>query len=43
MERELGIAFGRRADLVERSAIERSANYIWHRAILGAAETIYAA
>ena len=43
MERELGNALGRRTDLVERSAIERSANYIRRRAILGAAETIYVA
>ena len=43
MERELGNALGRRTDLVERSAIERSANYIRRRSILGAAETIYVA
>ncbi len=43
MEHELGIAFGRKADLVERSMIERSGNYIRRRAILGTAQTIYAA
>ena len=43
MEHELSDAFGRRTDLVERSAIERSPNYIRRRAILASAETIYAA
>ena len=43
MEHEFGIAFGRKADLVERATVERSANYIRRRAILGTAETIYAA
>ena len=43
MEHELGIAFGRKADLVERTTVERSANYFRRRAILDTAQTIYAA
>lgn len=43
MEHEFGIALGRKADLVERATVERSANYIRRRAILGTAETIYVA
>ncbi len=42
MQDELSKAFGRRVDLVERSAIEASRNYLRRRAILGSAETIYA-
>lgn len=42
MEHELGNAFGRKADLVERATVERSANYIRRRAILDTAQTIYA-
>lgn len=33
--------FGRRVDLVERGAIEKSPNYIRRRAILRDAETLY--
>ena len=35
--------FGRKVDLVERSAVERSRNYIRRAAILESAETIYEA
>ena len=35
--------FGRKVDLVERSAVERSRNYIRRAAILGSAETIHVA
>ena len=34
--------FGREVDLVERTAIERSRNYIRRKAILSSAEAIYA-
>ena len=43
MEDELTELFGRPADLMERDAIEASGNYIRRKAILGSAETIYAA
>ena len=43
MEHEFGIAFGRKADLVERATVERSSKYIGRRAILGTVKTIYAA
>lgn len=43
MQDELTHLFGRRADVLERAAIEASANYIRREAILGSAETIYAA
>ena len=43
MQDELTHLFGRRADVLERAAIEASANYIRREAILGYAETIYAA
>lgn len=42
MENELGLIFGREVDLVERTAIERSRNYIRRKAILSSAEAIYA-
>lgn len=42
-EREFTALFGRRVELVPRSGIERSANYIRRRAILESAEIIYAA
>lgn len=42
MQEELEQMFGRRVDLVERQAVERSENYIRRRAILNSAETIYA-
>ncbi len=42
MQEELSEALGRRVDLVERSAVEASRNYLRRRAILGSAETIYA-
>ncbi|MDE2888947.1 MAG: nucleotidyltransferase family protein [Gemmatimonadota bacterium] len=43
MEDELTELFGRPADLLERDAIEASCNTIRRKAILGSAETIYAA
>ena len=43
MQEELSATLGRKADLVERTAVEQSANYIRRRAILKSAETIYAA
>ena len=43
MEDELAAILGRRVDLVTRAAIEESENYIRRRAILGSAQTIYAA
>ena len=44
MERELSNLFGgRKVDLIERSAVETSRNYIRREAILRSAETIYAA
>ena len=43
MEQELSGIFGRRVDLVERSAVERSRNYIRHAAILESTETIHVA
>ena len=43
MQEELSATLGRKADLVERAAVEQSPNYIRRRAILQSAETIYAA
>ena len=43
MEDELSAILGRRVDLVSRRAVERSDNWIRRRAILAAAEPIYAA
>ena len=43
MEQELADLFGRKVDLVERIAVERSRNYIRRAAILGSAETIHVA
>lgn len=43
MQDELEVILGREIDLVERTAIERSRNYIRRKAILGSAEVIYAA
>lgn len=40
---ELSELFGRDVDLLTRSSVERSPNYIRRNAILGTAETIYAA
>lgn len=42
MREELKDVLGREVDLVERSAIEKSRNYIRRKAILSSAETIYA-
>jgi len=42
MQNELRLIFGREVDLVERTAIERSRNYIRRKAILSSAEAIYA-
>ena len=43
MQSELQQLFGRRVDLVERSAIERSQNYIRRKNILANTETLYEA
>ena len=43
MERELAELFARRVDLVSRTAIEESRNYIRRKAILGSAQVVYAA
>ena len=43
IERELAAIFGRKVDLIERSAVERSRNYIRRAAILESTETIHAA
>ncbi len=43
MEEELSALFGRKVDLVEKGAIERSENYIRRRHILSAAKVVYAA
>jgi uncharacterized protein len=43
MERELVELLGREVDLVSRTAIEASSNWIRRNTILGAAQTIYAA
>ena len=43
MGRELGEALGHRVDLVERSAVERSDNYIRRRHILNSSEPVYVA
>jgi len=43
LEDELGAILGRRVDLVERDAVERSENYIRRRHILRSAEPIYVA
>ena len=41
MESELEAVLGRPVDLVERTSIERSDNWIRRRAILGSAEPLY--
>lgn len=43
MADELSGLFGRRVDVLTRSAVERSRNYIRRKAILGSAKVIYAA
>jgi hypothetical protein len=43
MEKELEDIFGRKVDLVERSALEQSRNYIRRNEILNFLETIYVA
>ena len=43
MEAELTALVGRRVDLVERKAVERSRNYIRREAILASAKVIHAA
>ena len=43
IEQEFADLFGREVDLISRSGIERSRNYIRRAEILGSAETIYAA
>ncbi len=42
MQDELSALLGRKADLLERVAVERSPNYTRRKAILQSAETIYA-
>lgn len=42
MENELSRMLGREVDLIERTAVEQSRNYIRRKAILDSAETIYA-
>lgn len=42
MQEELSGMFGRKVDLIERTAVEQSRNYIRRRAILQSAETIHA-
>jgi uncharacterized protein len=42
MESELEKILGRGVDLVEKSAIQNSPNYIRRKAILSSAETVYA-
>ncbi|MGH9325450.1 MAG: nucleotidyltransferase family protein [Terriglobia bacterium] len=42
MQTELEEILGRRVDLVEKSAIENSRNYIRRKAILNSVETVYA-
>lgn len=42
MENELTRLLGRKADLVEFTAVEASRNYIRRKAVLQSAETIYA-
>jgi predicted nucleotidyltransferase len=43
IEEELEKMLGRRVDLVERSAIEQSENYIRRKHILNSAQTVYVA
>ena len=43
MQDELSATLGRKADLIERTAVEQSPNYRRRRSILQSAETIYAA
>jgi predicted nucleotidyltransferase len=43
MQNELETILGNEVDLVERSALERSANYIRRKSILDSMEIIYAA
>ncbi len=43
MQNELQAIFGREVDLVERSAVEQSENYIRRKSILQNQEVIYAA
>lgn len=42
MQEELRDILGREVDLVERTAIERSRNYLRRKAILSSAELVYA-
>ena len=42
MQDELSGMFGRKVDLIERTAVEQSRNYIRRNAILQTAETIHA-
>lgn len=42
MQEELSGILGRKVDLIERAAVEKSRNYIRRKAILQSAETIHA-
>ena len=42
MQAELEQILGRKVDLMEKSAVEKSRNYIRRKAILSSAETVYA-
>jgi predicted nucleotidyltransferase len=42
MHEELSGILGREVDLVEKTAVERSRNYLRRKAILGTAEIVYA-
>jgi hypothetical protein len=43
MENELSEILGRKADMVERQAVERSENYIRRRYVLQSVEKVYVA
>ena len=43
MQEELEVIFGRDVDLLERTAVEQSENYIRRKSILGRLEVVYAA
>ena len=42
MQNELGLIFGREVDLVERTAVEQSRNYIRRKNVLSTVKEIYA-
>ena len=43
LQQELGQILGREVDLVDRTAVEQSRNYLRRKAILGSLELVYAA